>query len=336
MRWLRLFSRLIAWMFIFCGGVILLAFLLYRWPLSHPQRSGGKNALWAAHAWVGFRHTEKEYDDLCKLLTQNQISDVFFHVGPLDASGGIRFERYPNASALIKSMRKRCPVIHYQAWMGQKESQGGGKLDLSYEVIRKNIVSTAQKFLDLGFDGIHYNIEPLQDGNSDFLHLLTETRRLTQSQGKILSIASDEMTLFPGGEWLVRRFFRRATLWSKDYYLRLSEQVDQIAVMMYDTALPKDWLYGTLVALETRILIKSLPKDLTLFVGVPTYEDDNRGHHPEAENISSGIRGIQKGLSWVQSSASLGISIYAEWVTDENEWSIYQREWLGLQNESAP
>ncbi len=50
-------------------------------------RSGGVNALWARHPWVGEAHTQREYEALAETLRQDEISDVFFRVGPLDVDG---------------------------------------------------------------------------------------------------------------------------------------------------------------------------------------------------------------------------------------------------------
>ena len=67
-------------------------------------------------------------------------------------------------------------------------------------------------------------------------------------------------------------------------------------------------------------------------MGVPSYEDQRWGFHPEAENVRSGIRGIQKGLASFDTPElqHFGIAIYAEWTTDQDEWDIYKQEWLNI------
>jgi len=101
--------------------------------------------------------------------------------------------------------------------------------------------------------------------------------------------------------------------------------------MMYDTAMPFDWLYGTIVAWETWRLRDIVGPDTTLFMGVPTYEDEHFGFHPAAENMTSALRGIGIGLSFDGPPAGpkFGAAIYAGWTTDDKEWSTWRRDWLG-------
>ena len=79
------------------------------------ERSRGVNGLWARHQWVGETHREGEYRALAERLRQGQISDVFFHVGPLDADGSIPPGRYANAPALLGAMHRLAPGVRAQA-----------------------------------------------------------------------------------------------------------------------------------------------------------------------------------------------------------------------------
>jgi hypothetical protein len=272
----------------------------------------------------------KQYAQLAAHLKQHEITDVFFHVGPLNAQGLIEQRKYPFAKDLVHNLKREYPELRIQAWIGQVEAKGGGPLDLSNLEVRENILHAAEIFLDLGFDGIHYNIEPVYSGDTRFLELLQKTKEITKDKQKILSIACDEPEPFWGAEKIVRMISNQAGFWNKAFYLQVAEHVDQMGIMMYDTALPKDWLYGNVVEWVTKDLLNSLPKDITLFMGVPSYEDQKWGFHPEAENVGSGIRGIQKGLESFEKSEiqHFGTAIYAEWTTDQDEWEMYMDEWL--------
>jgi len=290
----------------------------------------GKNALWARHQWVGEQHNSEEYRNLTQLLKDNKITDVFFHVGPLNVEGKIEPEKYLFAKDLIVNLKKDYPELHIQAWIGQVERKGGGILDLSKTEVKKNVVETANDFLSLGFDGIHYNIEPVYSHDKNFIELLVETKKTTSSQNKILSVASDELELFWGAEGLARTVSKQAGFWDEPYYREVASNVDQIAVMMYDTALPFNWMYAKLVSWETKRLINIIDSKVTLFMGVPTYEDKRWSFHPSAENIDSALRGIKKGLViFPKDQMNFGVAIYAEWTTDKEEWNNYKRNWLG-------
>ena len=343
----RLFSRRVIRNLMILGGGLLAAsmlplagsWLLYRYAPVSTAGPDTPNAVWAAHKWVGKNHSDAAYDEYAALLARHRITDVYFHVGPLTGEGLIPPAKYPNAGALITAMRQRAPSIRLHAWIGQVERRGGGPLDLSNTGTRANIVQTAAKFIDLGFDGIHYNIEPIYTGDPDLLALLDESAPITRARGKLLSMATDELAPLPGLEYVARLFFRQAGLWRADYYRAVAVRTDQIAVMMYDTAMPFDWLYGTIVAWETWRLMDIVGPETTLFMGVPTYEDEHFGFHPVAENMQSSLRGIGIGLAFVdpRPNANVGAAIYAGWTTEEDEWAVWRRDWLGRQpgDESA-
>lgn len=317
-------------------SILLLAgaWLLYRYAPAVGPAPDGPNALWAAHNWVGESHPDAAYDDFAELLLRHRITDVYYHAGPLTGAGTIGADKYPNAAALIATMRRRAPEIRLHAWIGQVERKGGGPLDISNPDTRANIVATAAEVVALGFDGIHYNIEPVYSGDTDFLALLDETAQVTRARGKLLSMAADELTPFPGLEYAARLFVRQAGLWRSDYYREVAARTDQIAVMMYDTAVPADWLYGAIVAWETWRLRGIVGADTTLFMGVPTYEDEHFGFHPAAENMRSGLRGIGMGLAVGGQPAGpeFGAAIYAGWTTDDAEWATWRRDWLGARD----
>lgn len=291
--------------------------------------SAGSNALWLGHAWVGETHTAADYDELAELLRTNEITDALFHVGPIEADGTIPTERFPNAGELAAELHDQLPRLRVQAWMGQNEAARGGPLDLDDIEARERIVATAGQFLDLGFDGIHYNIEPIFPGDQRFLDLLTATRRLTERHGAVLSTATMELEAVPGaaglGRWVVSRYHA----WTLDYFAEVSERGDQVAVMTYDSAAPTDWLYGALVREQTSRLARRLD-DVQIFIGIPSYGDANLGHWPGAENVRSGVRGVRLGMADIDEAdrSQIGIAVYAEWTTTAEEWRTYQQDWL--------
>ncbi|MDH3228777.1 MAG: glycoside hydrolase family 18 protein [Alphaproteobacteria bacterium] len=316
---------------VLCALLLVSAYAVYTLAPAGPQSSGGPNAVWAAHKWVGDFHSVETYDALAADLQRNGITDVYFHVGPLDGDGLIPRAKYRNAPALLAAMRIRDPAIRLHAWIGQVERRAGGPLDLSDAGVRGNIRRAAEGFLETGFDGIHYNIEPIRSGDRDLLALLDATRAATRAHDALLSMATDELEPFPGAQYLLRPLARRAGLWSPAYYRDVALRLDQIAVMMYDTASPWDWLYGAIVAYETWRLAGIAGPDTTLFMGVPTYEDEHFGFRPEAENMGSGLRGIRIGLHYAGAVGPdhFGAAVYAGWTTKEAEWATWRRQWLG-------
>jgi hypothetical protein len=295
------------------------------------QRSRGVNALWAAHTWVGDPHTDAQYQDFAALLERNEISDVFAHAGPLDGDGTVPDGLTSHAAEFITAMHRYAPGVRVQAYLGQIDRRDGGPLDLRDPSIRARIASSATRFIALGFDGIHYDIEPVYSGDQDFLDLLARTRQVTKVRGAVLSVAMEPPELVPGAQRVLGLIFPGHHDPTMNYLRQVALNVDQVAIMTYDTGLPTASLFGADVAWQTERIVKAIGRDVTVFMGVPTYDDGSFWKfHAAAENVSSGVRAVRKGLDRLARSSTqkVGIAIYAEWTTTADEWSAYESAWL--------
>jgi spore germination protein YaaH len=219
-------------------------------------------------------------------------------------------------------LHERLPRLRVQAWLGQVEAGGGGPLDLGQEDVRAQVVSSARRFMDLGYDGVHYDIEPIWAGDDDFLSLLEATSRAAHAEGKVVSIAAEELPLFVGADRAIGLFIPRYHPWTLDYYRRVAAHVDQLAVMTYDSAVPTAHLYQRFVARNTRLLAAALQDDVQLLIGVPSYADWNIGHWP-GERPANALHGLRRGLARVGEDrrGRVGWALYAEWTTDPSEWT---------------
>ena len=156
----------------------------WTWWQPEPEARGTEaNALWARHQWVGEPHTDAEYRALAELLEQNRITDVFFHAGPFEADGTVPAAKYRYAGPLAKAVHRYAPGVRVQAYLGQiREVEGKGVIDLDDPAVRERVLRTDAAFLDLGFDGVHYDFEPIYPDDGAFLALLDATRALTRSR----------------------------------------------------------------------------------------------------------------------------------------------------------
>lgn len=290
----------------------------------------GPNGLWVGHRWVGKVQKQKAYNRLAARLRRHRISDAYVHVGPLQADGTIKPSRFPAAKTLVRQLRKGTSKLRLHAWIGQVEVHGGGPLDLSKASVRLNIWRTAGRFLELGFDGIHYNIEP-STGNPYFIELLAATHRLTKRRGRVLSVAADELEPLPGLAWLTRALGTNGAYWSEPFYRSVIENVDQVAVMTYDTLLPAAWMYKGFVAWQTAQIRQLAKGRAQLLMGVPSYEERRWSFHPNVENVRSALSGVRKGMGILNGDdfVGFGVAIYADWTTDAEEWRTYREIWLG-------
>ena len=80
--------------------------------------------------------------------------------------------------------------------------------------------------------------------------------------------------------------------WDEEYYKEVSGRVDQIVVMMYDTALRFQKVYQNLVVHWTREVL-DWSNGPEVLLGLPAYQDEDVAYHdPEVENLMNAILGI--------------------------------------------
>ncbi|REE99226.1 hypothetical protein [Thermomonospora umbrina] len=337
MQWLRRSVRLTGWATAYAVGLLGI-FLAQTWLWWQDEPRGGgtdTNALWARHQWVGEAHTDAEYRDLAALLERNRITDVYFHAGPFEADGTVPPAKYTNAGRLIEAMRRHAPGVRAQAYLGQiRTVDGHGIIDLDDPAVRDRVLATDRVFLDLGFDGIHYDFEPIYPDDTAFLELLDRTRELTRSRGRLLSVAIEELTLadfmqpvyrtlLPAGWNGGLHYPPRPT---EDYLRAIADRSDQVAVMTYDVPLPTRSLVGRHFAFHTERTLRLIGDRTTVFMGVPTYPTKLEW----AEDLPGALRGVRKGVDALARPPArpYGLGVYAEWTTDRRDWERYRAAWL--------
>lgn len=294
-------------------------------------RSSGTNALWLRHAWVGDIHLPADYARLAETLRTNQISDAYFHVGPLDGDGRIPAERYLHAPQLLAALHSSVPGVHLQAYVGQLLAGAGGPLDLHSAAVRYRALDSARALLDLGFDGIHYDIEPVAPSDGDYLDLLRRTRDLTRAHRAILSASIQKVEPLRGGSQALNAAVAPVghgwPFTTRGFLQAVAERVDQVAVMVYDTPLPTAPLIGAVYAWETVQVLQLIGNRTTVFIGVPTYEE---GLHLTGEDLRTAIRGARRGIAQLRSMprSPYGLAVFAEWTTSGREWAIWREDWL--------
>ncbi|GAA2457924.1 hypothetical protein GCM10010191_92110 [Actinomadura vinacea] len=328
--------RWAGWALAYVLGLVALVFAgVWVWWQPEPEARGTVvNALWARHQWVGEEHTEQEYRDLGRLLRENRITDVFFHAGPFEADGTVPPAKYRNAGKLIQAMRKHAPGVRAQAYLGQiRKVDGYGITDLDDPAVRERVLRTDATFLDLGFDGIHYDFEPIYTGDAAFLELMERTRELTRARGRVLSVAIEQLTLVDAAQPVYRALIPRGhgrfhypPRPTKKYLRDLADRADQVAVMTYDVSLPTRSLAGRHFAWHTEQTLRLIGDRTTVFMGIPTY----RPMFDWAEDLPVALRGVRRGLDALDRPPArpYGVGIYAEWTTIPPEWALYRANWL--------
>lgn len=333
--WVRRGLRWTGWAAAYVLGLVALACAgAWVWWQPEPESRGTEtNALWARHQWVGEPHSDAEYRALGTLLKQNRITDVFFHAGPFEADGTVPAHKYRYARQLIEAVRKYAPGVRAQAYLGQiRVVDGDGVIDLDDPEVREQVLKTDAIFLDLGFDGIHYDFEPIYPDDDAFMTLMERTHELTRSRGRLLSVALEQPTLLDAAQPVYRALLPRGGRYhepprpNRDFLRAVADRADQVAIMTYDVTLPTDALTGWHFARHTRTTLELIGDRTTVFMGVPTY----RPLMEWAEDLPVALRGVRRGIDDLERPPKrpYGVGVYADWTTRPDEWARYRAAWL--------
>jgi hypothetical protein len=228
--------------------------------------------------------------------------------------------------AFLAVARRVDPEIKVLPWVGGLRvgyrRTRPGSIDLGDLVQRQRILAECRGLVDEGFDGVHLDVEPIDDSNVEFLSLLRALR--TAVGPHILSLSA--IRPGPFAVPLAPNFF-----WTPEYYSRVASIADQVVVMTYDTGLPTRALYSRYVSYATAVVASRLsPSKARVLVGIPTYEETGRMHRAGVETPENALLGVVNGLFDLKNRASFeGVALYAAWTTDEAKWGVYERIWRG-------
>ncbi|HEX9036767.1 MAG TPA: glycosyl hydrolase family 18 protein [Ktedonobacterales bacterium] len=302
-----------------------------------PHFNSNSNAVWLEHAWSGEPQSAAAYDALAAQLQREQIRYVYAHVGPLASDGTIPPSLAPYAADLAAALHDRIPDVKVLAWIGQLEAASGAPadetVDLAQSAVRGAIVGTADDFVrKYGFDGVHYDIEPIRNNNPHFLDLLIETRSSLPA-GALISVSAQKWAPNAHLADLLYRAGRGGQWWTSYYFAAVAAHVDQLAVMTYDSGAPTAQAYEIFVQQETKHIlaaVRTARRPPEVLIGVPTYNGDNAWFHQSAENMRTGLLGVIAGLnSDDETQPFAGVAIYRMAVTSDADWRTYDELWLG-------
>lgn len=290
-----------------------------------------ENAVWIKHYWVDTDYDWKQIGALVNKFEDNQIKHVYIHAGPVEPDGTVPDYKYIYAQSFLQKAKALNPDIEYYAWLGQLRH----KIDLDNEYVRQNVINLSKQMTeDIGFDGIHFDFEGLADFDEGFIRLVVDTNK--ELTAKKLSVALEEY-IPPTFAWILQNFVEIKDQLSAETFKVVSNNVDHIVIMPYDTGVQDAWLYTWLVKQEVIAITNLLPEGRIL-IGVPTYADQRPSFNPDAENMVSGIQGVIDGLNTKRTNQDsfTGVAIYANWETSDAEWRSYRKHWLTPETQSLP
>lgn len=292
-------------------------------------RTRGRDAVWLGHAWVDGRKTDKDLAAFAARIRGTGIKDLYVHAGPLEHDGTLPTTRYPKARWLLDAVHRALPGIRVQAWLGDVlATEGPDGLRLERSASRTAVVTSARQILDAGFDGVHFDLEPLHSGDRHYLSLLDDLHALTQARSAPLSVAAHQIDPLPAAHSVVGTLSGSPKWWSQKFFGQVARRVDQIAVMSYDSWMPLEGMYGGYVAEQTALALEVTPRETDLLMGLPFFHEDDLGHHESAETVEAAVRGTRLGLGRTDRGRErFGVALYVDFAAREGDWAAYREGW---------
>jgi len=304
---------------------VYVAYAPYGDTAAHPFNQD-RNAVWLEHRWLEKPHSVEEMEQMFRFLDHHGIVYAYPHLIPFDSAGRLPLHSREQMRAFLASARRVAPNMKVLPWVGglrvgYKRSRPG-TLALGDLGQRQRIVAECRGLMDEGFDGIHLNVEPVANGDDDYLALLRALRAAVGSGILSLSVTR------PGP---VAPAFAPNFFWTSDYYTRLADAADQVVLMTYDTAIPTPGLYRRYVAYAAATVTANLARShrTRVLVGIPTYDEYGLMHRKDVETPENALLGVVAGLRGRAGGTFEGVALYAEWTTDPEDWAAYERVWRG-------
>lgn len=279
----------------------------------------GENGLWLRYFWYFGRYAPEDLQSMLKRLNDYQVRYAYFHVRGINKDGKLEFHQLDEARRLADAVHSRCPNAKVIAWV----YVGSNVVDISSRHIRKKMIEEANWLLnDCRFDGIQWDYEFAPNGGGNLISLLMESRAALP-KSSILGVATPMW--YPGTLWG----------WSSEYFAKVASNCDQVAVMCYDSFfyLPRGYVWLVKQqCINVSTAVWNANQNCRVLLGVPTYNtfQGTLGHHGIPECIRLAIKGVREGMSdqKAASGAFAGISPFADYTTEGDEWQTYKDLWL--------
>ncbi len=305
-------------------GIALFVAVVHVYPQSQRSFDSTTNGVWVGHRWYtghevrsGDPVAESEIETLVSRLRGSGIRYVYVHAGPLRADGSVA----DSADPFFSKLRRAYPEGVFLAWLGARVE----KIELEEETWRSAVATVIERLPAEGFDGVHFNLEPIRDGHPGYLELLSEVRA-RMGDGWMISQATPRSAPFGISVGVLRRNF-----WSGSFYRATMDIADQTVLMAYDRNLPLRIAYVGFVRGQTRRLVdwSCAAQKHEVLIGIPAYHDVPEYSDPSVENIENATLGVRSALESFSNRPECfrGVSIYANWVTDADEWRQFEHTW---------
>ncbi len=200
--------KIITPIFIVSIPICIIYLLLPPKDINDFQGNIGKNGIWVGHKWYTGLNvkdkkpvSKKELAEFISLLTKNEIKYVYIHAGPLNLDGTIN----DMPGEFFQNLKTMIPEVIFLPWIGGNRE----RLNLHKEKWLSTFLQTVSELHEHGFDGIHLDIEPIQDNDTAYVNILKKLKY--QWDGKLfishatrrLSPKGSDLGLFNKNFWSI-------------------------------------------------------------------------------------------------------------------------------------
>lgn len=297
------------------------------------------NALWIGTEWTYATHDQEAIDEFVAHLKKHQIGEVYAWVSWLQVDNTWRgAQNFNTVQQFVQQVKASYPELVLYGWVSLPVDVGEGNYRLDDETVQQAVADFSGRVVTtMGFDGVFLNIEPVWNGDENFLVLLRKVRQVLGPDVPISTAIPPDWSPL-GVDIPVPPLIVPGTVWDKSYKQSVALLVDQLAIMAYNSGLtvnagftPADysaWMAYQVVAYAEAVA--ELGINTEVMIGIPTYEAELPGHDPMVESVPAAAAGVIDGLRQAGESAARvrGVAIYAGWETDETEWEQFYRYWV--------
>ena len=309
-----------------CAALLLLAFIAFLFTPPMPEdsslgRADLRLSTWLSVSWSMYPHEAFELIELAERLQALAVDDVYVYVSYLKPEG--KFNRtFDFAREFVAALKRYSPDLRAFAWIGVPVSiEGDDRINrLASAEIRRTIADFSRYAIaDLGFAGLHLNAELVADGDNWLLETLAAIREALPERAFLSATAhplrlEKPVTIMP--------YPALAHHWSRAYFQRVAQSVDQIVLMAYDSGLvfPRDYLNWMRYQVErSQEALQNDPTDL--IIGASLSAEWTRSHQTQAETLRLALAGMKLAMA----ERLDGIAIYPFWETTEDDAKLIAR-----------
>lgn len=173
---------------------------------------------------------------------------------------------------------------------------------------KDNFIIDYKEFVEMGFDGIYVDIEPVRfKQRGYYLRLLDDLNRALP-ENAIIGVYGGSLQ-DSDNEWE----------WNLNFYKKVSKRVDILCVPGFDLEINREYKYREYLA-EQISLVNSHEWDADFFLGIPTHKNS-----PETIEISLSVYHdiTRKNAAEKGRNNFIGAAVFAEWVMNDQHWDVY-------------